>query len=86
MERFYAANDAYDVVKGSTTAVALPARLSAVPPENTKYNLSVSASTGSYTLTATPIQSDEGCLNLTLTSTGVKGRTGTDMTVADCWR
>lgn len=40
-----------------------------------------------FTLQATPnaSQTDPFCLNLTLTNTGVQGRTGNSPTVAECW-
>lgn len=86
MERFYAANDAYNVDKAGT-AVALPTRLRTAPPESPKYDLTISASAAnSFTLTATPRIADTKCGNLTLTNTGVKGRTGTVLSVADCWK
>ena len=86
MERFYVANDAYDQDKAST-AVALPTRLTAVPTESPKYNLTVVASANAYTLKATPINSVSQCGYLTLTNTGVKGiDPNARGTVADCWR
>jgi type IV pilus assembly protein PilE len=85
MERFYAVNDAYNQDKAGV-AVALPARLQTAPVEAPKYNIAISASAAnSYTLTATPIAADK-CGNLTLTNAGVKGRTGTALSVADCWK
>lgn len=86
MERFYAVNDAYNQDKAGT-AVALPVRLQTAPVEAPKYNVAISASAAnSYTLTATPISADSKCGNLTLTNAGVKGRSGTELTVADCWK
>jgi type IV pilus assembly protein PilE len=85
MERAYVANDAYDIDKAGV-AIALPARLAAVPTESPKYNLVVQApAANSYTLTATPIRDVSKCGNLTLTNTGVKGITGSG-TVAECWK
>lgn len=86
MERFYAANDAYNQDKASV-AVALPFRLQSIPFDSPKYDLTISASTvNSYTLTATPRATSERCGNLTLTNTGVKDRSGTAATVKECWR
>ncbi len=85
MERFYVNNDSYSVDRTNAN-VALPARLAAVPVENPKYNLAISAvAVNSYTLTATPINAVQKCGNLTLTNTGVKGNSGSG-TVNDCWR
>jgi type IV pilus assembly protein PilE len=84
MERFYTANDAYNVDKAGT-AVALPSSLQAVPANSPKYDLTVSASaSNSYTLTATP-RSTDVCDNLTLTNTGVKGTSST-RSVQECWK
>lgn len=87
MERFYAANNAYaTLVSGTLTNPTLPARLQSVPVESPKYTLSLGTpSTNAYTLTATPLAADK-CGNLTLTNTGVKGRSGTELSVRECWK
>ena len=87
MERFYAANDAYDIDKAAAN-VTLPARLQAIPTESVKYNLTVSATVNAFTVTATPISTDAKCGNLTLTHTGVKGALGSTATatVSPCWK
>lgn len=85
MERFYSANDRYDLDK-ALVAVDLPARLDHVPVESPRYDLTVDNLTvNSYTLTATPLTTDK-CGNLTLTNTGVKGSTGVGPTVQECWK
>lgn len=86
MERFYAANNAYaTTVSGTLTNPTLPARLQSVPTESPKYTISLgTAAANSYTITATPVRTDI-CGNLTLTNTGVKGRSGTGATVQKCW-
>ena len=44
------------------------------------------ANTGStYTLTATPNIADGKCGNLTLNQTGTRGRSGSGLTVDECW-
>ncbi len=85
MERFYAANSRYTTDDSGTLSPTLPARLLAVPTEAPRYNLSVVATLNGYTLTAAPIVADV-CGDLTLTHTGVKGRSATEPTVAECWR
>ena len=85
MERFYAANSRYTTDEVGSVSPTLPARLLAVPAEAPRYNLSVVATLNAYTLTATPIGTDI-CGNLTLTHTGVKGRSASEPTVAECWR
>ena len=92
MERYYAANNRYSQPKvGSvaddTTAPALPNRLAAIPVESPKYDLTISAVTvNSYTLTAAPRVTSDRCGSLTLTNTGVKGRSGTVPSVQECWK
>ena len=85
MERFYSANSRYTTDEAGTVSPTLPVRLQAVPTEAPRYNLTVVATLNGYTLTATPIGTDV-CGNLTLTHTGVKGRSATEPTVAECWR
>jgi type IV pilus assembly protein PilE len=85
MERFYAANSRYTTDDSGTLSPTLPVRLQAVPTEAPRYNLSVAATLNGYTLTAAPIVADV-CGDLTLTHTGVKGRSATEPTVAECWR
>jgi type IV pilus assembly protein PilE len=91
MERFYAANSRYSKPKVSpvtddVTPPDLPVRLQAVPSESPKYDLTVSAAAvNSYTLTATPRRTDK-CGNLTLTNTGVKGRSETGPSIQECWK
>lgn len=87
MERYYAANSRYSTAADGTGSPDLPARLQAVPADSPKYDLSVSAvSLNSYTLTADPRSTAETCGDLTLSNTGVKGRSGTVPTVQECWR
>lgn len=87
LERYYAANDRYSTDAAGTTAPALPARISNVPPSGaTHHTVSVSAiSTSTYTLTATASNNDT-CGNLTLTNAGAKGATGSGATVSNCWK
>ena len=89
MERFYAANDAYNQTNAaSPVAVALPARLQAVPTESVRYNLTVTASVNAYTVTATPVRADARCGNLELQHTGQRWALGTTATatVSACWK
>ena len=87
MERYYAANSRYTTTDAGTTSPTLPTRLQAVPAESPRYDLALSApAVNSYTLTATPRSADPRCGNLTLTNTGVKGRTGSGSTVQECWK
>ena len=86
MERFYVANSRYSTNVDGTGSPALPTRLQNVPISGSRYALSVSAVTlNSYTLTAAHTGADS-CGDLTLTNTGVKGRSGTTPSVQDCWK
>lgn len=85
MERFYAANSRYTTDAGGTTSPTLPTRLTAVPVESPKYDITLSdPAVNAYTLTATP-RTEDSCANLTLTNTGVKGTTS-GLTVQECWK
>ncbi len=85
MERYYAANSRYTSDAAGATSPALPARLQNIPASTPRYTVSVAATLNSYTLTATLLGEDK-CGNLTLTNTGVKGRSATGPTVQDCWK
>ncbi|QBK06495.1 prepilin-type N-terminal cleavage/methylation domain-containing protein [Hylemonella gracilis] len=90
MERYQAAYQRYTTQADEPPL--LPRRLRTVPEgtaiEAARYLLSVSeAKADSYTLMAVPAPGwDELCGSLTLTHTGVKGRTGAALSVPDCWR
>lgn len=90
MARYHAAYQRYTTEADEPPV--LPRRLRTVPEgapaEAARYQLSVSeAQADSYTLMAVVAPGgDEACGNLTLTHTGVKGRTGAALTVPDCWR
>jgi type IV pilus assembly protein PilE len=87
MERYYAANNRYSTAADGNPS--LPARLTNVPAAGAaRYTLSVAATVNTYTLTAVPSgsMSSDKCGSLTLTNTGLKGRSDTTTTVAECWR
>ena len=84
-ERFYAQNFAYVT---ATADIATKLRGKASSPTG-KYNLTLgagAATDGGYLLTATQQFSDTACGNLTLNALGVRGRTGSGKTIAECWR
>jgi len=80
-EQFYLDNKTYTATITDLGITALT--------ESGNYSVSAAATTNiaiNYTLTATPQggqADDTDCANLTLTSNGVKGASGTD--TADCW-
>ena len=94
MERFYSVNGRYTTDAGSPPA--LPARLQVMPASSggsggsaARYQLSVAAaSVNTYGLQAEPVgaMAGEPCGTLTLTQTGLKGRTGSVLSVSECWR
>lgn len=92
MQRFFAANDAYDQNRAGTgVASVMPDSLKRSPTDGTQlYTLTVSATTSTYTLTMTPnsgtSMASDGCGAFTLTSTGVKGISGTTLTRDQCWK
>ena len=82
MQRFYAANDAYNLDRaGNGTLTQVPASLTVSPADGTKlYDLAIPA--GTLTVTSFVIQmvpdvngamANDECGTFTLTSTGVKG-------------
>ncbi len=94
MERFYGVNGRYTTDAGGPPA--LPARLQVMPASSggsggsaARYQLVVaSASVNTYGLQAEPVGAMAGdpCGTLTLTQTGLKGRTGSALSVSECWR
>ena len=88
MERHYAVQGRYTTATG--TAPALPLRLQTVPAQGTvRYRLKLEkVEAGSYTLHADPQDglAGDACGSLTLASTGAKGRTGSGLSVAQCWQ
>lgn len=93
LERFYSEHYKYNetsaatpvAVTDSTLWGSQPFRTSPRSGEGTvRYNLAVAATANTYTITATPVSVDN-CGNLTLTNTGVKGRSGTKP-LTDCWK
>lgn len=92
MERWYISNNSsYLGAAAAGADTGSPAIFPTTSPSSggtAVYNLTISAATAStYTLTATATgaQANDQCANLTLTSTGARGFTGTGMTTADCW-
>jgi type IV pilus assembly protein PilE len=92
MQRFFTANDSYAADRGGN-AVVIPSPLNRSPAEGTQvYAMTVVTATAppSYTLTMAPVSGQamaaDGCGSFTLTSSGVRGRTGTTVDLATCWK
>jgi type IV pilus assembly protein PilE len=82
-ERFRYGNPGY-----ATTLQGLGFPAGALESENRRYEITMAADLTTFTLTAERRNSqvvDALCGDLTLTNTGVRGRTGTD-TIPNCWR
>jgi len=91
MQRFYAANDQYANDRASNqVATQIPASLARAPAEGTQlYTLTIAATASTYTLTMAPVagssMAGDGCGSFTLSSTGVRGVTGTKPR-DECWK
>lgn len=91
MQRFYAANDQYvNDRAGNNISTQIPAALARSPADgNQVYALTVSATTSTYTLTMAPVAGSsmaaDLCGSFTLTSTGIRGVTGTKSR-DECWK
>ena len=79
LERAASANGSYPA------AAEVPA--SVLQTEGLRYQLSVTSSTQSFNLTATPIgpQMGDACGSFTLTHTGTRGVLNASLSVAQCW-
>ena len=93
MQRFYAANDQYANDRaGNSVSTQIPASLARSPADGTQlYTLTITvpAAANSYTLTMAPVSTasmaNDACGSFTLTSTGVRGVTGTKPR-DECWK
>lgn len=85
LERYYSDNNRYATV--TNTMPPTVATAAGATSETGKYTGSMTVATPwqTYTITATQSFNDTDCGNLTLTHAGVKGRSGTAMSVSDCW-
>lgn len=92
MQRFYTANDRYDADRAGNDVIdKIPGGLKRSPADGTQlYELSVTATTTAYTLTMAPVSgtsmTSDKCGSFTLTSTGVRGVTGTGLSRDECWK
>ncbi len=88
MERWHALQGRYTTEAG--TAPALPARLQKLPAQGElRYELSLSSvDAAAYVLQAQPRgrMADDVCGRLTLSSTGARGRSGSSLSVQQCWQ
>lgn len=89
-ERFYAQNNNYVTNPANIADLAFPKidGNNRIISENGYYELVVSSAEGDggYTLTANQTIGDGQCGNLTLNALGVKGRSGSEKTIEQCWR
>jgi len=84
MQRFYAANNTY---VGATLPTGLQ-RSPANGPQAYTIRVAAGVTATGYTLEAVPQgpMSGDDCGTLTITSTGVRGRTGSGETLERCWK
>ncbi len=84
-QRFFSDNMTYAANMGFLGYGA--AGNNAQPTDTGSYTVGVTPVGTGYTLTATALndQVNDGCINLTLTNTGVKGKSGSK-TLANCWK
>ncbi|WP_312256387.1 type IV pilin protein [Stutzerimonas nitrititolerans] len=88
-ERFFSQNNSYVTTAADIAKLGMRNTSGTTVTSDTgKYTLTVatSANDGGYTLTATQHFGDATCGNLTLNALGVKGRTGSEKTVEQCWK
>ncbi|MDT8403756.1 type IV pilin protein [Sulfuriflexus sp.] len=81
LERCFSQNGKYTTCTGHGNGTSIDS-------EESWYKIGIATTASTYTLTATPqgaqATKDTKCKNLTLTETGLKGKSGTG-TVAECW-
>lgn len=84
-ERYFGQNNAYITSDANIAKLGLK---NGKTSETGKYVLSIGTAKddGGYTLTANQQFNDTKCGNLILNAVGVKDRSGSGKTVADCWR
>jgi type IV pilus assembly protein PilE len=91
MQRFYTANDQYvNDRAGNNIDTQMPSNLKRSPADGSQvYALTIDATVGTYTLTMAPLSTSalagDACGSFTLTSTGVRGVTGTKPR-DECWK
>lgn len=91
MQRFYTANDQYvNDRAGNNISTQMPSNLMRSPTDGPQiYALTVDATVSNYTLTMAPLSTstlaNDACGSFTLTSTGVRGVTGTQSRDV-CWK
>jgi type IV pilus assembly protein PilE len=86
LQRFYAANDRFDVDRANNS-ISLPPALTTTADGS--YLLDITGiNAQNFTLRMQPQNSMAGdkCGNLTLTNLGVKGISGTTATREECWK
>jgi type IV pilus assembly protein PilE len=91
MERYYSAQGRYDgTAEKPGKKPDLPLRLQGIPVgSDLRYQLTLETATvNSYELVAQPVgaMAHDTCGTLTLNQMGLRGLTGSDLNVADCWR
>jgi type IV pilus assembly protein PilE len=91
MQRFYAANDAFNTSRsGQAIADSMPTPLQRAPAEGVQvYTLSINATSAAYTLTMAPsgTMASDPCASFILNSAGVRSVSGAATKTRDeCWK
>jgi type IV pilus assembly protein PilE len=89
LERIFTTSNHYnkDSAGNAITSASLPVQQTPREGGAAKYTITLTPGDSTYTLTASPAGTMTGdpCGNLTLDNTGQKDRSGTALTVNDCW-
>lgn len=87
-ERYFSQNNSYLIPEADSDDLGRLGLTSPAKSASNKYQLKITAeeSDGGYSLIAQQHFNDTQCGDLTLNGLGIQGRTGTDKSVAECWR
>ncbi|MFN2338729.1 MAG: type IV pilin protein [Gammaproteobacteria bacterium] len=82
MERYYTVNNSYDMPNATWAASGLTVSPKGAAAASVRYNITLVRNATTFTLTATPVNADPRCGNLTINQAGTR----TSVDNAYCWR
>ena len=87
-ERYFSQNNSYLIPEGDSDDLAGLGLTNPAKSASNKYQLKITSEDNDcgYSLIAQQQFNDSQCGNLTLNGLGIQGRTGSDKSVAECWR
>lgn len=87
-ERYFSQNNSYLIPEDDSDELTGLGLASPALSASNKYQLKITTedNDGGYSLIAQQQFNDSQCGDLTLNGLGIQGRTGTDNSVAECWR